>query len=203
MHFYQKKYFKGLFISLSVLFVFALLMIFGLKHNPNFNPSELIGKQAPYFEAPLASGNLFQFNSEKTETHWTVINFWSSSCYICREEAHELQNFYQDVSQAKKTNPQFLSVNIEDNSSTILQWQKDYSQTFPVIQDTKGLISVNFGVTGTPETFFISPNHIVRFRVAGSVNKNLILNFITWLNNNPAATESQSAFYLSKLNSES
>lgn len=167
----KKKSYRGLIISTVVVCVFAFLMVFGLKHNPNFTPSQLVGKPAPDFTAPLSTGQSFQLKTLATANNWKVINFWSSSCYVCRDEARELQDFYQSVSLANTNNPQFLSVNIQDNTNAIKQWQKDFSQNFPVIEDLQGLISVNYGVTGTPETFFIDPNNTVRYRIAGAVNK--------------------------------
>lgn len=198
----MKKKYRNLILSLLILSVFSFLMIFGLKHNPNFTPSQLIGTQAPSFTAPLSTGEVFHSQTAYLQKKWIVVNFWSSSCYVCREEAHELQDFYQTISSKNINNPLFLSINIQDDITSILQWQKDYSQTFPVIQDKKGLISLNFGVTGTPETFFIDPKNKVRYRIAGSVNKKLILNFIEWLNNNPNANEENAAQYLTHISSE-
>lgn len=197
-----KKSHRNLIISFAVVIVFALLMIFGLKHNPNFTPSQLVGKEAPSFKASLTTGVSFDYSKEKYKGKWVVINFWSSSCYVCREEAHDLQDFYQTVSLSKKYNIQFLSINIQDTSKDIVQWQRDFSQNFPVIEDSKGLISVNYGVTGTPETFFIDPSNTVRYRIAGAVNKKMILNFIHWLHNHPMATESESAQGLTKISLE-
>ena len=199
----KKKSYRNLIISILVVAIFAFLMIFGLKHNPNFTPSQLIGKNAPAFSAQLSSGEAYNFKPNSNQKSWSVLNFWSSSCYVCRDEAHELQEFYKTVSLVNKNNPQFLSINIQDDTNAILQWQKDFSQTFPVIEDSKGLISVDYGVTGTPETFFIDPNNIVRYRVAGAVNKKIILNFIDWLNKNPQATETESAKSFTNITSES
>lgn len=87
-------------------------------------------------------------------------------------------------------------INIQDDKDSILNWQKNYAQTFPVLSDEKGLISVDFGVTGTPETFVINPNGIVRFRIAGEVHQQGLLNFVHWLSEHPNAdqTESLKAF---------
>lgn len=198
----QKKVLRNLIISIIVVLFFGMLMVFGLKHNPNFTPSQLVGKKAPDFTAVLSSGEAFHFQADVPQHKWVVVNFWSSSCYVCRDEAHELQDFYQTISAVNKNNPQFLSVNIQDDTASILQWQKDFAQTFPVIEDRKGLISVDYGVTGTPETFFIDPNSMVRYRIAGTVNKKIILNFIAWLNKNPQASENEATQYLSKMSSE-
>ncbi|MES2615042.1 MAG: TlpA disulfide reductase family protein [Bdellovibrionota bacterium] len=193
---------RNLFLAISIVAVFAFLMIFGLKHNPNFTPSQLVGKRAPSFTAQLSTGNQFQFKTNEQSNSWTILNFWSSSCYVCREEAPELQSFYQTVTLMNKNNPQFLSVNIQDDTKSILEWQKSFSQTFPVMEDTKGLISVDYGVTGTPETFFIDPNRIVRYRLAGAVNKKLILKFVNWLSKNPTATESEAVKTLISIGQE-
>ncbi len=199
----RKKSYRNLIISGIIIAIFAFLMMFGLKHNANFTPSQLVGKAAPSFSASLSTGGNFDFNATYNKDRWVVINFWSSSCYVCREEAHDLQDFYQTVSLTQKNNPQFLSINIQDDRSSILQWQKDFSQTFPVIEDQKGLLSLNYGVTGTPETFFIDPNNLVRYRVAGAVNKKIILNFIEWMNKNPMASEEAAAQSLNKITSGS
>lgn len=189
--------YKKLILSISVLSIFAFLMVFGLKHNPNFNPSQLVGQKAPNFISQLSDGQNFEFKNLLAKHNWVIINFWSSGCYVCREEAHELQNFYQTVTLQSTNNPQFVSINIEDDAKIIHEWQKDYSQTFPVVLDPKGLISVNYGVTGTPETFFIDSQNFVRYRVAGTVNKNGILNFIQWFEKHPGADEKEATQALS------
>jgi cytochrome c biogenesis protein CcmG/thiol:disulfide interchange protein DsbE len=164
---FKKRRNKNLLISLVVLFVFAFLMIFGLKHNPNFTPSQLLNKSAPIFEAEVSDGSWFQFQNILSQKKWVVVNFWSSSCIVCREEADELEKFYKNYS----FQVQFVSVNIEDSLESVQSWQKNYAQTFPVVLDKKGLISVSYGVTGTPETFLIDPEGKVRKRIAGSVDE--------------------------------
>jgi cytochrome c biogenesis protein CcmG/thiol:disulfide interchange protein DsbE len=201
MIFPKKKTSRNLIISFSILVAFALLMLFGLRHNPNFTPSPLVGKTSPSFTASLSSGKPFSFPTKESQGKWVVMNFWSTSCAVCREETHELQNFYQVVAFTKNKTIEFVSVNIQDSSQAIFQWQKDFSQTFPVVQDSQGLVSVNYGVTGTPETFFIDPNNTIRYRIAGAVNKQIILNFIDWLRNNPYATESEAGENLMRLSS--
>ncbi len=184
---------RNLILSVAVIALFGLLMVFGLQRNANFTPSQLIGHLAPSFQSKNSLGQMVEFSPQTARGKWTVLNFWTSSCSVCREEAPSIQDFYQTVSLASATNPQLLSINIEDDAGAIFQWQKEFSQTFPVVQDTKGAISINYGVTGTPETFFVSPERTVRFRVAGAIHKRIILDFIAWLNAHPQATEEQAA----------
>jgi cytochrome c biogenesis protein CcmG, thiol:disulfide interchange protein DsbE len=194
---------KNLFISGIVLVFFLSLMIYALKQDPNFNPSQLVGEKAPAISASIAQGGTFHSSDTFNEGRWVIVNFWSSFCYVCRGEAPEIENFYQTVSLKNKRNPNFISINIQDDKETIDQWQRDYKQTIPVIQDIKGLISIRYGVTGTPETFFIDPNSIVRYRVAGALNKRIILNFISWLEKNPNVSQDKATKALMNMRSNS
>lgn len=183
---------RNILISLFVIFSFALLMIYGLNHSANFNPSPLVGQMAPHFQAPLPTGEHVDSSQIYGKKIWTVLNFWSSNCYVCRSEAGELEKFYQVISSETPQKIQFISINIQDDKDSISNWQKNYAQTFPVLSDEKGLISVDFGVTGTPETFVINPNGIVRFRIAGEIHQQGLLNFVQWLSEHPNANQTES-----------
>lgn len=177
---------KFFFISFTVLVLFFMLMIYALNKDPNALPSQLVNKPARPFVASVVQGGKFDLSDNIGKGRWVVINFWTSSCIVCREEAPEFERFFQE----SKTEgaPLFVSVNIQDKPEYILQWQVDYKQSFPVVSDRNGRISLDYGVTGTPETFFINPQGIVRHRVAGGVDKDSILRFIDWLEKNPSVT---------------
>lgn len=172
---------KNLLISFFVVSTFALLMAFGLRRNPNFNPSQLVGKSAPQITAPLLQGGEFKSSERFSKGTWVVVNFWTSSCFVCREEAPDMEKFYRTTLEKSDVPMQFVSINIQDNEQTISTWQKNYQQTFPVVQDKRGSISLDYGVTGTPETFFIDPKGVVLHRIAGGVSQATILKTIAKL----------------------
>ncbi|APJ02693.1 TlpA family protein disulfide reductase [Silvanigrella aquatica] len=194
---------KSLIISAAILSFFLALMIYALKQDPNFTPSQLVGEQAPTISAPVAQGGSFNSQDIFHHNRWVVVNFWSSYCNVCRNEAPEIENFYQTVTLKSNENPYFLSINIQDDKETIKQWQNNYKQSFPVIQDEQGLISLKYGVTGTPETFFIAPDSTVKYRVAGQVSKDFILNFIAWLEKHPTASQEEATKALINIRSNS
>lgn len=181
----------GLYWSLICVAVFTALMLFGLKQNANFTPSVLVGKPAPSFTASLYPIGEFQSDIVVNKKKWTVINFWSSTCVVCREEAQELEQFYQTTSGQKNNDPTFISINIQEDVQTIAEWQRDYKQTFPVVMDKNGHISILFGVTGTPETFLIDRDGIVRYRIAGTITTDFIFKFIDWFESHKDATETE------------
>ncbi len=179
---------KTLIFSGIIVLIFMSLMIYSLKQDPNFTPSQLVGKTAPEFLGEKTNGDKINSNDILNKGNWVILNFWSSYCIVCRSEAPEIESFYKEIEHDKIT---FVSINIQDDKNSILAWQQNYGQSFPVLQDSKGLISVRYGVTGTPETFFIEPSGKVRYRVAGQISKNLIFNFMKWLEQNPAATQEE------------
>lgn len=173
-------------VAFGALTAFAALMVYSLKIDTQFVPSQLINKPAPTFVASLAQGGEFNLETIAGKGRWVVINFWSTTCVVCRYEAPELEGFYQDIVSKQGNAPYFVSVNIQEGVPEILGYARDYQLSFPIVSDKNGKISLDYGVTGTPETFFIDPKGVVRHRVAGEVDRESMFRFIDWLEKNPA-----------------
>jgi cytochrome c biogenesis protein CcmG/thiol:disulfide interchange protein DsbE len=80
-----------------------------------------------------------------------VLNFWASWCGPCNAEAKRL------VAASKhwaKKDVVFLGVDEQDLRGPARKFMKRYDITYPVIADG-GPLASRYGVTGTPETFFI------------------------------------------------
>lgn len=187
----QKKITNGLYAAIAALLIFTGLMIYALNRDANYVPSQLVGKAVPMFNAGTAQGAMFDLTSVAGKGKWVVINFWSTTCVVCRVEAPELERFWREDVSRPESSIHFVSINIQDEIRDILNYQKNFSLSYPVVADVSGKISLDFGVYGTPETFFISPEGIVRHRVAGEVDRNTILAFVDWLKNNPSITPGQ------------
>jgi cytochrome c biogenesis protein CcmG/thiol:disulfide interchange protein DsbE len=181
----------GLYAALAGLVIFTGLMIYALNRDSNYVPSQLVGKSAPMFSAATAQGTSFDLASVAGRGKWTVINFWSTTCVVCRVEAPELERLWREDVSSPASRLHFVSVNIRDEIRDILEYQGNFSLSFPVVADISGKISLDYGVYGTPETFFIDPSGLVRHRVAGEVDRNTILGFVDWLSNNPSITPEQ------------
>lgn len=186
-----KKSKNGLFIALAVLITFTGLMVYALNRDANYVPSQLVNHIAPTFVANTAQGSRLDLSNVVGKGQWVVVNFWSTTCTVCRIEAPELERFWREDASRPGSGVQFVSVNIQDEIKDILNYQKDFSLSYPVVADLSGKISLDYGVYGTPETFFINPEGIVRHRVAGDVDRNTILAFVDWLKNNPTITPQQ------------
>jgi len=183
--------YRGFFIGLVVLALFTGLMVYALNRDANYVPSQLVGRWVPPIAAQTAQGSAFNLNELMGQGRWVVINFWNTTCVVCRVEAPELERFWRENASKPAPEPFFVSINTQDQINDILRYQQEFGLSFPVVADANGKISLDFGVYGTPETFFVDPAGKVRHRVAGEVDRNTILAFIDWLEKNPSLTPMQ------------
>jgi cytochrome c biogenesis protein CcmG, thiol:disulfide interchange protein DsbE len=93
-----------------------------------------------------------------------VVNFWQSSCLPCKQEAKVLASA---ASYWQRRGVVFVGVDSLDLKSTGRAYMKRYEVNYPNVRDALGSTYPNWGVTGTPETFFIDrrgrvvPPHII------------------------------------------
>ena len=107
---------------------------------PNFALSTLAGQTSPTLSLADFKG------------HPVVINFWSSTCDPCKDEAPLLET------QWLRTRGQgviFLGIDVEDTRQDGLAFLQQHGVTYRNVIDTGGGTLVNYGVTYTPETIFI------------------------------------------------
>lgn len=70
-----------------------------------------------------------------------------------------------------------LSVSVQEGEPEVSQFIARYGLTYPFLMDVTGDVSVDYGVTTTPTTYFISPDGTIVDTLAGVVSA-------AWLENN-------------------
>lgn len=156
--------------------ILGLLILFykGLWGNPSFIPPVLVGTAAPKFEAPdlykKDTVTLAQFKGKVV-----VLNFWSSWCQECKLEHSSLQALNQQYGQ----DPHFvlLGVDYQDKEDLAKEYLQQYGNNFQHIIDTRGRISIDYGVYGVPETFVIDQNGVIRHKEIGPLVGDTYSNF--------------------------
>ncbi|MFQ5896785.1 MAG: TlpA family protein disulfide reductase [Candidatus Methylomirabilia bacterium] len=153
-------------IPLSVLPVLALLA-YGFQTDPRAIPSPLVGKAAAPFTLELFDGG--SLSAAELRGKVVVVNFWASWCFpACYEEAPVLEKgwrAYQDRGVV------VVGVNIQDREELARKFLDQFSISFPNGPDPTGRISVDYGVYGVPETFFIDKAGVIRFKHVGAVTE--------------------------------
>ncbi len=96
-----------------------------------------------------------------------VVNYWASWCVPCREEAPLLEQTWQQVRNGGVV---VLGLNMQDVTDDARAFMREFSITYPNVRDPTNRTARDWGVTGLPETFFISPRGKVVGHVIGVVS---------------------------------
>jgi len=166
---------------LSVVAVVAALVglfLFGLlRGSPDRDiSSNMLGKVVPSFELPLyeryqtsygPSFNLADFDGQPR-----VVNFWASWCGPCYEEAPELEATYR----AYQDDVLFIGVQTQDKGKLAegRDFINQFDLTFPNVIDDNSAVSIDYGVFGVPETFFIHADGTLAYKHVGPVSTEVL-----------------------------
>jgi cytochrome c biogenesis protein CcmG, thiol:disulfide interchange protein DsbE len=125
--------------------------------------SPLVGQVAPEFTGEdILSGDRRQLSSELGK--WTFVNFFASWCTGCIVEHPDLV----ELSQAN-TDLQLISVISGDNVKDAKAFFAKRGGNWPVIDAERA--TVDYGVTGLPESFLITPNGEIAYWFKGPITK--------------------------------
>lgn len=149
------------------LLVFVLLVGFlaiGLKRDPREVPSPLIDKPAPTFSLPQLDAPDQQVATKDLLGQVWLLNVWASWCVACRQE-HPLLVDLSKTGQVK-----LYGLNYKDKREDALGWLQKFGNPYlKSMSDTEGLVGIDYGVYGVPETFVIDKQGVIRYKQIGPV----------------------------------
>ena len=147
------------------LAIFAVLVGFffkGLKLDPGAQPSALIGKPVPSFQ-------LTDLHTGKVLTRQTLparpflLNVWASWCITCQVEHPYLTELSNRVP--------IVGLNYKDSETAAKNWLAKLGDPYVTqIFDPSGLLGLDLGVAGAPETFLVDSRGVIQLRIQGEVN---------------------------------
>lgn len=142
----------------------------GLGNNP------LVGHTAPNFTLNVLSAHsMAPLRLDALRGRPVVLNFWASWCQPCQEEAPTLQKEWQ---QAQGKGVVFLGVDYQDAVSDGLGFVRHYGISFTNVMDAQGQTAINYGVTATPETFFIDRHGVVVGWYPGTLSAKMLQGYL-------------------------
>jgi cytochrome c biogenesis protein CcmG/thiol:disulfide interchange protein DsbE len=142
-----------------------ILLAYGFRTDPRAIPTPLLGKPAAPFTLKTFDGEEISLQALKGRV--VVMNFWASWCYpACYEEAPALERGWQAF---KDRGVLLIGVNIQDKEEPARRFLAQFHHSFPNAPDPAGRVSVDYGVYGVPETFFIDRAGRIRFKHVGGV----------------------------------
>jgi cytochrome c biogenesis protein CcmG/thiol:disulfide interchange protein DsbE len=132
-----------------------------------------VNRAAPEFTLTTFSGTTISLQDLRGKA--VVINFWASWCPPCRIEASLIERTWRAY---KNRDLIFLGVNIQDRKEDALNYIREFDITYPNGPDPTGEISIDYGVSGLPVTFFISGKGEVVRRWVGAIEKPVLISSI-------------------------
>lgn len=160
---------KKLLIPLAAVPI-VILLAYGFRTDPRSIPSPLVLKPAPDFRLSLLNGGEVSLASLRGTP--VIVNFWASWCYpACYDEAPLLEATWRKYKDQGLT---LLGVVIQDTEPNAREFMRKFDFTFPNGLDPGSRISIDFGVYGVPETYFIDRQGRIVSKHVGALTSGLI-----------------------------
>jgi cytochrome c biogenesis protein CcmG/thiol:disulfide interchange protein DsbE len=147
------------------LVAFTGLLGSGLGKDPRALPSQLIGKPAPDFTAPLIGGG-GTVRLADLQGQVVVVNFWASWCAECVTEHPALLAAWQ---RYRERGVVFVGVVFEDTATAATDFMDRMGGDWPVVLDGDSATALDYGVFGVPETFVIALDGTIADKQVGEV----------------------------------
>ncbi|CAH0197427.1 thiol:disulfide interchange protein DsbE [bacteria symbiont BFo1 of Frankliniella occidentalis] len=162
---------KILYIPLILFLLLAAALLWQLTRNANGDDptrleSALVGKPVPVFklESLDQPGKTFD-QSVLTDGKPLLLNVWATWCPTCRAE-------HQYLNTLATKGVRVVGLNYKDDRQKAINWLNTLGNPYALsLYDGDGMLGLDLGVYGAPETFLIDGHGIIRYRHAGDLNE--------------------------------
>lgn len=147
----------------------TLLLGYGFTRDPQALPAAFLNQPAPAFSLIALDGQ--RLNSDSLRGRPVVINFWASWCSECKREHPVLMEGHRRYG----ADVAFVGVLYQDRIADAVAYLAQHGDGgYPNLIDPDGVLALEFGVTGVPETFFIDATGVVRYKQWGRLTSDVL-----------------------------
>jgi len=155
-------------IPLGIFLALAVFLYVGLSLNPRDIGSTRIDKPVPSFSLPQVIDSEKMLTNQDFIGKVSLFNAWASWCTTCRYE-HPL------LMELARYKVNIYGLNYKDTLQEARQLlARDGNPYISSGFDEKGLIGIEWGLTGTPETFVVDKQGVVRYKHTGQLTSTII-----------------------------
>jgi cytochrome c biogenesis protein CcmG/thiol:disulfide interchange protein DsbE len=147
--------------------LFAMVVAIGYAGfylaDPHQLPSALIGKPFPDFSAPRLDDGRVVTRANLIGKPM-LVNVWATWCPTCAAEHAELMTI------AERTGLPIVGINYKDDPAKARRWLAQYGDPYVLnLVDANGLIGVELGVYGAPESFLVDAEGTIVYKRVGEI----------------------------------
>ena len=153
-------------LPLLVLAALAVVFVKGLQGDPRKLPSVFIDKPAPTFSLPDLGEGQPLVTPEALRGQVWLLNVFASWCGACVTEHPHL------LALAAQNRVALVGLAYKDEPADTRAWLGARGNPYGRIAvDREGLVGIDYGVYGVPETFVIDGEGVIRYKHVGPVDQ--------------------------------
>ena len=147
-----------------IILIVAALLVYAVAAGPSEPP--MVGSPVPDFQFTALDGSSMDLAASRGTV--VVVNFFSSWCDPCREEAAALEQTWRAY-QGQEV--QFYGIAYKDADSKAQAFLDEFGVSYPSTVDTSNRVAREYGVTGVPETFVVDRNGLLVRHFLGPITQ--------------------------------
>ena len=160
---------KILFFSVITFSLFIFVIFFKSINSKTLYVPKNISNEIPQIKTvELFTGKELNLEKVLSVSKINLINIWSSWCVPCREE----HKYLMKLNKNNKIN--LLGLNYKDKKTNAKNFIIKYGNPYHfILTDPEGIISIDLGAYGVPETLIIKNKKIVK-KYIGPLNEKIL-----------------------------
>jgi len=160
-------------VPVGLLILMIVVLGVGLTLDPRQAPSPFIDKPTPAFSLTDLKHPYRTLNTHDILGKVWLVNVWASWCVSCRGEHPLLMEL------ARSSKVSLFGLNYKDRREDALRWLDSIGDPYRLIAaDTTGQVGLEWGVQGTPESFVVDRQGMIRFEQIGPLTPDVLRNEI-------------------------
>ena len=135
--------------------------------DPHELDSALIAQRVPAFTLQDLYHPEKQHDAAIFKGRKLLLNVWATWCATCYAE-HKFLN------ELARQGIYIIGMNYKDNRGKAIKWLTELDDPYQIsLFDGNGMLGLDLGVYGAPETFFIDSKGVIQYRHVGDINANI------------------------------
>lgn len=158
------------FVPLTLFIGLVLVFLVQLSRNadgddPTKLESVLVGRPVPEFRLEDLAFKGKLYDQQIFTGQPVLLNVWATWCPTCYAE-------HTYLNQLAEEGVKIIGLNYKDDRLKAIDWLNELGNPYQVsLFDGSGMLGLDLGVYGAPETYFIDADGIIRYRHVGDVNE--------------------------------